>query len=531
MSQTRLDPREVLALEKQTAERSLWFFLAEVLGLDVVRRVHGDFVDTLESGDFDELLVMLPRGCFKSTVGVGYIAWRIVRDRDFRCLLVGVTFKKTVEVGNLVRQYLESERVVELFGSFVGDEKWNSEEFLVSGRTRMLREPTLTVMGRDSFKPGGHYDVVWFDDPENNETVSTPEQIVKTQDVDALSYPMADEPGAKRLTTGTFWDDQDLYSHKIEKFRLYERREIDGRVVKFKPPAIRKVTKFEFEDGTKYQLRVVGLYRPAEDPETGELLFPERLSHAALARAKASMTASHYSAQYLLDPVSKETARFLPSDFIYTHKPPEEGRFHIGIDVSQARTRGSDNTGIVVVEVAQSFKFHVHEALRLRIDTPTLWARIVELDKEYSRPGLRAVFCIEEDNFVRGWRPYFEDWLRGQDISLQIEWIMSFTRKKKEDRVDAMEPLFRSHDVTITPGQTLLEEELIRHPAGRFKDVMDSMTNVIEVARKAPRSKLPPQSWGNFRLKRSPLMDRPKTDTRGRNPSAISSDARSSLKY
>ena len=529
-STPKVDPSEVLAVERATALRSFRFYCKEVLGLDFVEHVHGDIMDLFESGDFDEALIMLPRGCFKSSIGAAYTSWRVVQDRNFRCLIVGVTFKKAVEVCYLTRQYLESERVVELFGSFESDVKWSTEEWIVSGRTRNLREPTVSVMGRDSFKPGGHYDLVWFDDPEDSETVSTPEQIKKTQDVDALSYPMADEPGAKRLTTGTFWDDLDLYSMKIERFHLYVVREVSGKRQKVRPRMIRKEQVFDLGNGNEYRLRVVSFYKPAIDPETDELLFPEKLGHAALARAKASMTASHFAAQYLLDPVSKENATYEPTDFKYDYRKPDRFRRFIGVDVAHSGRADSDFIGITVADVGDEFSFYVHEARRYRLDSRQLWQKLADLDEEYGADGVIPWFCIEEDHYVKGWKPFFLDWLRSLGRMLRIEWIVSFSRQNKEQRIEAMQPLFRGGNVTIKPGETILEEELVRFPNGRYRDVADSFSNIVETARKPMKEKALPPGWGNFRLRKTPLLSKVGPDG-DRNPLRRVTDTRSSLKY
>lgn len=527
---TELSPEQILDVERETARRSFRFWCNEVLGLQFVEHVHGDILDALQAGDWDEMLIMLPRDCYKSSLCAAYVSWRVVLDRNFMALLVGITFTKTQEVFALAQKFLERDHVTELFGVMRSDHDWSKTTFTVSGRTRDLRSPTLTVMGRDSFNPGGHYDLIWFDDPESRETVSTEEQVIKTRKVDSDSYPML-LPDAKRVTTGTFWDDQDLYNYKIGRFHLYEVVDEDGKEVKYKPPMLRRNRELMKNDGTVALRRIVAFHKPAAKPDLTDLLFPERLSEEYLLfKRDAADTASDFSAQYLLDPVSRDNAVFLPSDFLYDHQMPDTGRLYIGLDVAHSREKSADYIGMTVANVDPDFQFYIHEALRFQMDSRKLWDKILSMHLKYTRGNRPPVFAIEEDHYVKGWKPYFLDWIRTQGHVLWIEWIPSFSRNSKHLRIESMQSLFRGGSVRIAPGQTLLEDEGVRFPAGRYRDVLDSLTNIHEIARKAMKKKGEEPKWGNFRLIRSPLADRVARNS-ARNPTRITTEPGVALTY
>lgn len=479
---SKAEAQELWDDEQWLLERSTFYFGNTLLDLDFDEDVHGDIFDQLDSDDWDEGLIMLPRGCFKSHMVGAYFARRICINRNFRGLIIGATHKKVAETVLLCRQFLEMPKVIERFGRFRNPEHWNSESFVVLGRTRPMREPTLYAMGVESFKAGGHHDVVVGDDLEDQDTVATPELMEKTRTVESLSYPMADEPNAKKLTVGTFWDDGDVYSDKIRKFGLETDVEgPDGRILKERPRAALRLVPLPMADGSIEHKRVFMFCKPATNPD-GTALFPARLSLVKLAALRMSMSPSTYSAQYELDPISAELAEFKPKDFRYANAlPAGEYDHYVAMDFARSFRKGSDHTGFCHVAIDSKFRWWVIEAWRAKMTAAEIVAKIVWVHRAHPL----AQMPIELDGYAEGLQPQIEETLLLEHLAPRILWIKSGSRQRKAARISAMSGLYRVGAVTHLPGTHQLDEELLRHPKGRHRDVADAAANVLEVAQAA----------------------------------------------
>lgn len=472
MASTRLDSAYRATVE---AERALCLASLEAhieIACEKVfdPSVHGDIIQAIQDWKdgkitLYELICMLPRGHFKTTLFACIATWLIAINRNTTICIVGAVHSTGADTVYVIRQLLESPRMVEIYGDFKGETVWNNEELVVSGRTETMRESTVKVMGVESFKPGGHYSILWFDDPEDQNTVNTTDLLAKTREVYALGRPMADKPGAIRWLTGTFWADNDLYSHLIQQYGLGIVDEMSGKLV--------------CENGARSKSgKQMVFFKPAEDDE-GNPLFPSRFSREILAEIRAEMeftSPGSYDKQYLLNPVTNKSARFRPEDYQTVPNPPA-GILEVafGLDFAQSKTEGSDRTGIVGFFHTPDYRIFVFEASELAIQAEAQQDAI--FDRHLAFPSAR--FYAEADNFVKGWIPQFEAECRRRGIFPVIEWIDSGNRNKKDDRIFSTEGLFRAKRVYFLPGTNILWSQLSRMPASRRKDVADAFTNPI----------------------------------------------------
>lgn len=455
---------------------STWYFADELLGLDFEEEVHGDALNAIDKPDYDEGYVFFPRGCFKSHMGGAFLARNFARDRNFRAFLLGVTHKKTAETTNLVRQFLEDDRVVRRFGVFKSDRMWNATEFIVEGRTRSLREPSLTTFGIESFQPGGHFNCAIIDDIESQDTVTTPELMEKTKNVDSLSYPMTDEPNAQRLYFGTFYDDNDLYNYKTRLYKLHgTARDSDGSETMVRKRYVRREVEVELEDLSTVKRRVFQFWKPATNAD-GTALFPKRLSLGKLAQLRLAMKPDIYASQYELDPIAKANAEFKPEwmkSLDRLPKKPMEG--YVLIDAARSLRPDGDYTGWVVLWIDEEFTWYVTEAKRLRIGDH----EFIDTFVRYARIYPDHHFVVEEDGYVAGLKPMIYEKLAQARLSPRITFIKSGGRKTKSNRVSALATQFAGGKVFLFPGTRPLEEELLRWPKGSRKDVADALANIL----------------------------------------------------
>lgn len=463
---------------------STWFFADTLLGLDFDPVVHGDIFKEIDGDDWDEGFVYLPRGCFKSFMLASYVARQIARDRNWRGLITGISYKKLMELSELAQAFLMRREVVERFGTFENPGSWGKEGWTVAGRTRDLREPSLTVMSIESFKASGHYDFGGTDDAEDQDSTNTPDLIEKTRRVDSLMYPMISEGKRQRLTFGTFWDDSDLYNYKMRLFKLHDTVDHGGGQVEIvRRPFVRNKVTIEIPGEEPAVKRVFQFWKPATNPD-GTALFPRKLSLQHLAILRASMTPSEYAAQYELDPIGKENAEFKKEYFRHADRLPE-GPFEWYVlgDFARSLRPDSDMTGFCVVAIDKDYHWYVVEAGRFRFDPETddLIDRIVTYHKAYKD----AHFCFEEDGYATGIKKRLDEKLLLAHVTPRITWIKSGGRKPKNGRISSLRGQFAAGHVTLLPGTYALEEELLRGEKSRYKDTKDAFANLLEVAQAA----------------------------------------------
>lgn len=461
---------EVLLAERELCKKYLWAHIEIACGKTFDPVVHGDIIQAFQDWadgrlSLAELICMLPRGHFKTTLFACILTWLIARDRNITSCIVGAVHSTGADTVYIIRELLESEEMVRIYGPFKGDSVWNNEELIVCGRTERMRESTVKAMGVESFKPGGHFNIVWFDDPEDQDTVNTDALRQKTRTVYALSRPMADKPGAMRWITGTFWDDGDLYCHLIEQYGLGKIDPVEGRLVCENGK--------RSKDGKKLLF-----FKPAEDEE-GNPLFPARFSRETLAEIREEMefqSPGSYDKQYGLNPVTNKSSRFRPQDYQTADSAPREYEVWFGMDFAQSKTEGSDRSAVVGCFATPEYRFYVFEATEIALDAELQQDAIFE--RYASFPSVR--FSVEADNFVKGWKPQFEARCRQMGVFPMIEWIDAGNRNKKDDRIFGTEGLFRAKQVFFLPGTTVLWSQLKRMPASRRKDVADAWANIVE---------------------------------------------------
>lgn len=464
--------RATIEAERALCSASLHAHITIACEKEFDDRVHGDIIQAFQDWvdrklALYELLCMLPRGHFKTTLFACILTWLIARDRNVTACIVGAVHSTGADTVYIIRQLLESPRMVEIYGTFKGETVWNNEELVVSGRTETLRESTVKVMGLESFKPGGHFTVVWFDDPEDQNTVNTPELRAKTREVYALGRPMADKPGSMRWLTGTFWLDDDLYCHLIKQYGLGHVDEVTHKLVVQNGAVSKNGKQMVF-------------FKPAED-EDGNPLFPSRFSRETLNEIREEMeftSPGSYDKQYRLDPASRKSARFRQEDYQAATVAPKECEVWFGMDFAQSKTEGSDRSGVVGVFVTADYRFFPFEASELAIDAEAQQDAIFDRHVAF---GGKVRFACEADNFVKGWMPQYETRCRQKGIFPVVEWIDAGARAKKDDRIFGTEGLFRQKLVHFLPGCALLWGQLTRMPASRRKDVADAWANIVQM--------------------------------------------------
>jgi len=264
------------------SKRSLFFFTKAVLGYGkLTKQSHLHVCQRTQDLTSLRQLVEQPRGTFKSTIRtVAFPSWYVINDPNVRMLVASQTAAKAEGFLSEIEQHFDGSNTLLnwLFPELIrpGEKwnPWNRLQMTSPGRTIISGTPTIMTMGVGGRIEGHHFDVIILDDLIGEKAMDSEKEmldaIIWHDGVDSLFIEPA--TGIERIH-GTRWHLSDLYG-VIEKSSDYE---------------------------------VITI--PAEDPITGELMFPDLLSKETLRRIRERNFAL-YMSQYLNNPKNPEVLEF-----------------------------------------------------------------------------------------------------------------------------------------------------------------------------------------------------------------------------
>lgn len=220
--------------ERERARKDRMFLACEVLGYDFTRETHQELFDSYPAFHDDrpwaeqfgagDVLILWPRGHFKSTAVVVLAVQAILCNPDIRILLMQGTIKVTKNLLKEIASHFDGShsrsKLKELFPEFCGNKKelqQSSDKFTTPARTRkQLQQATCTVASPKSIKTGQHYDLGFFDDLVNDGNYRNPLLLDKVEEDFNMARPLVD-PGCPRFVSGTRYAFGDLYENIIRR--------------------------------------------------------------------------------------------------------------------------------------------------------------------------------------------------------------------------------------------------------------------------------------------------------------------------
>jgi predicted phage terminase large subunit-like protein len=209
------------ALRKETARREILeggrieLLASHVLGYEV-KPFHLEML-RYQSGAEDTCLQLAPRGFGKSTIlTITRTVFEIIRDPNIRILICSNTQLQAEIFLREVKFHLQyNPRLLEYFGSFVSDGKWDNREIVVASRTSPAKESTVTTVGVGGPVASRHYDLIIADDLVDEENARTEVQRDKVQTWWYKTLVPCCEPEGRIYVLGTRYHHLDLYGHLI----------------------------------------------------------------------------------------------------------------------------------------------------------------------------------------------------------------------------------------------------------------------------------------------------------------------------
>lgn len=174
--------------------------------------------DATKIGEQYWAMVLAFRGSGKSTITtIARTIFEILRNPNIRILLSSNTNLQAEVFLREVKAHFESNpKFREIFGDdWIGD-KWGGAEILVSKRTRVFKESTVTCIGVGGPTASRHYDLLIGDDLVDEENSRTALQRQRLLTWVMKTWLPTLEPGGRLFISGTCWHPEDLYAY-LEK--------------------------------------------------------------------------------------------------------------------------------------------------------------------------------------------------------------------------------------------------------------------------------------------------------------------------
>lgn len=455
------DDEKIIKLLKKDAELGItdfYHFCKYILGYKEMEiEPHKELCDFVtDPKGKNKKLIMMPRGSFKSSVvTIGFSIYAMILNPNIRILIASEKLSNAQKFLAEIKGHLERNDYFRALYGKMDESKdescWNNSEIIVSTRTKVLKEPTISTAGVDVTKVGMHYDLIIVDDPVSRSNVGTKEQIDKVFEWYRLLLSLLD-PKKKLVVIGTRWSYADLYG------TLQEEPHSDM---------------FDFH------------IRAAEymEDDKVKLLFPNRLTREFLNEQKRIQGSRIYSCQYQNQPIAEEDAIFKPDNFRY-YIEDDIKRLTLNkfmcVDPAISLEENADFTVFMIVGVDQNNNIYI-----LHIDRGKyLPNEIVKKFLDYAKRYSTLANGLETVAFQKTLKYQLNDRMREDGDFVDVTELKGNRTISKELRVQALQPRYEQNSVFHLKNslQTAeLEYELMHFPKAKHDDMVDCLASLLEI--------------------------------------------------
>lgn len=448
------------------AKTDLFFLLVYVLGvsfannqwvLDRCREYQEEpygFLDLWARGHYKSTIITYAHTIFEiindPEITIGIFSHKLPIARAFV-----VQIKTTLETNELLKELFPD---VLYANPQKESPKWTEDRICVK-RQSVRKEMTVEACGVVDGQPTGmHFDRLIYDDLVTLESVSTPEQILKTTNSFKMSLNLG-STNAKRAMIGTFYAYNDTYNVLID----------EGAVIPRIYPAMTDPADFE----------------------TSVFLSPEELR-----RKRIEMGPATFGTQMLLDPSVANNRYFLPEWFkYYSGGGWEAMNRYIIVDPASSKSKRSDYTVMLVLGLAKDGNYYVIDGVRDRLNLSERTNTLFRLVEQY-RPN--AV-----------WYESYGQQADNEHIKMEMDtrhyrFVINTLGGQiaKKQRIERLQPLFEQSKiffptrlpfVSVDDGtkdftKLFLEDEYLKYPACNHDDMIDCLARLFDIAPVFPNS-------------------------------------------
>lgn len=447
-----------------------------------------------------------PRYTYKTTLCKTFMIYLILKWRevgvDISIDYVRATSPLAQDVlYELKMDFQTNDVILELWGDLSKEANiWSQGRINLGGR----RDNTIAADGLDFGGAGKHPDLVIMDDIVNEKNFDSV-RAKRSARVKVQSYFPILPPWGSVVVAGTRFSHNDVYGWILDQ-NAKDRRE---------HKALEDVG--DFEGAEKVKPQWVEYVRRVRD-KSGNLLFPGRLTEEFLAQQKRSVEAKFYAAWYENDPDIEGMVRFRPEylkyfSAQYSFSPipqltlmqdARDGKTYpvdtfpvrvtMTIDPTLTANQTSDRVGITVVATDADRHWWVLLA-QSHLQVPS---RIAEIALDIIRKYRPAICKIESANADVEMVSRIQQIISAERIPTSLASysvqqdetggsIGKPSRRKKNSRIEAMEPRFRNAGISLHRMTCeALYDQYIHWPDVDHDDVFDALAMQYMTAKACP---------------------------------------------
>ena len=453
---------KLAALRRETVRRGILkqgrmdVMAGHVLGY-IVKDFHLEMISFQQAAK-DTCLQLAPRGFGKSTIlTITRSGFEIVKDPNIRILIASNTQLQAEIFLREIKFHLQhNPRVTQYFGCFVSEDKWDTREIIVCGRTSSAKESTITCVGVGGAVVSRHYDLIIADDVVDEENSRTEIQREKVRTWWYKTLLPCLEPEGRIYVLGTRYHYLDLYGHLIRN---------------------------EYAD--KHQI-----IRAIE--EDGSTPWPEKFSLEWLEERRRQSGSIIFNAQYQNDTSLMKGNIFQEDWFRFYEEHPDWERMHFFIGCDPAATRResilsphkADTDWWTIVVGAREYgdgeygsEIYLKEAWRDRCTKEEYLNKLKELNSYY-KPQMVVIETVAAQEYL------------AQDAEKHMPVKRLERTKDKIARAYWLQAFFENGQILL-PAKHLtanydiwqaLMDELLLFPQADHDDLFDGLQTMIEGA-------------------------------------------------
>lgn len=376
-----------------------------------------------------ESLQLAFRGGGKSTsITVAISIFRILRDPNIRILIASKTHNFAKDVLKEVKGHLETnEQLTDIFGVQRGD-KWGESEIVVGGRTKILKESTVSTVGAEGQVVGKHYDCIFVDDlvDEKNSRTQYMRDQIRVFYYKTLMPTL--EPGGELHLVGTRYHYGDLYGH-------LQRNEM------------------------KTCTQVIPVLNDKDQTP-----WPEKFTPTEVKKRKRAMGLAIFTTQMQCD-ADQMRGEVFEIDYmpeVDIAEVPSDAKIYVGVDVSTGE--GADFFAMVALAMSGS-KFWVLDFFERKIKFSDQVRKIVEWNDKYAP----VKFGIESNAY----QVVLAQTLQEKFPEVPVKRIT--TKLKKVERGIRLAARHEENEFFYVYGNQALISHLLLFPKGDNDDLFDAL--------------------------------------------------------
>lgn len=430
----------------------------------------------IQTTPYAKNLYLMQRGGLKTAIiTVGRNIQRILNNPQIRILIASNKSENAEAMLSELKGHLANPWLLWCFPDILyvdparDAEKWTNSAITVR-RKRRTKEATIETIGVSGELTSKHYDHGTFDDVVGKENSQTRDLLLDTIQFIRIAESLFD-PGSTRDYVGTPWHYADAWAW------LLEQRAKHGLALgTYIDPCWRPCTP---GDPQGQDVPGFGWVAPR---------FPERFPISELLNIRRFKGSAEFAAQYLLNPVSADTAVFRRDKLLIRERAelPDAGSLWccMTVDPAISTKAWADYSAIAVTGFGPDGTLYILDLRRGKWPESELLHHIY--DAWARTPGIRAV-GIEAVGFAKIFRRLFTAEGERRGFFLPVVGLERDTKVTKNVRIRALQPPWEAGQIVCASDVPALEDFL--EEADRFRldresahdDLLDAVVDSLQL--------------------------------------------------